>query len=735
MPDLDVALKLRAQDRTGNTLRRTERNVDRVGQAMRRVGRIVVSAAGFIALNRAVSSVVAATVEQERALTQVAARIRSTGGAAGFATHQLAEMASGLQQLTTFGDEAILNMQSLLLSFRNIRGDEFRRTTAAVLNLSTALGQDLRTTALQVGRALDDPVRGMTALRRSGTTFTDAQQEVVKQLVETNQLAEAQNVILNELTVQYGGAAVAARNTFGGAIEGLKNAFGDLLEAGSLTGARDAVEQLTAALQNDQVVEAARRLTDTLVSGLAVVAENLASIIDGISTFANAATRAANIFLAPWRAVGAVLANIAITANQLGLVSDDRLRSLAGIPSAGSSASQRGSELAPQRRASSELAQLRQLRELRESVDAPIAAPEATAPVQTLSDRVRELTRELEIESRIALRTETQQAALNALRRAGSEAIIGQSESYEAFIERLSDAERGLATEASRQIELRDSIQATADAREAERDRALAAAEAVNDATRDLIEAERSQLPLYRQRILAAEEWRAEMLSNLQGAGEGFDALATRVEDVYAGMIRQAEEMREAQRTIWDDVAEVVDQSMNRATDALLGFVATGKASIGDFVRAVLIDLARIQIQRRIVQPLFGAIGSIFPFLGHAGGVAGAATAVRRYHRGGIASPQRYHEGGIAADEVPAILRRGEGVFTPEQMRALGQPAQPALTVNIVNQSGSQLTERSRTVQADARGSVMTIVVDDVDRRGDFARALEGAYGLQRSAT
>jgi hypothetical protein len=32
----------------------------------------------------------------------------------------------------------------------------------------------------------------------------------------------------------------------------------------------------------------------------------------------------------------------------------------------------------------------------------------------------------------------------------------------------------------------------------------------------------------------------------------------------------------------------------------------------------------------------------------------------------------KFHQGGIASNEVPAILQRGEGVFTAKQMRALG---------------------------------------------------------------
>ena len=223
------------------------------------------------------------------------------------------------------------------------------------------------------------------------------------------------------------------------------------------------------------------------------------------------------------------------------------------------------------------------------------------------------------------------------------------------------------------------------------------------------------------------------MHRTLGAVEEDNESLLARVEEVHAGMVRSAEELREKQRTVWDDIGDLVDKSMNRATDALLAFVSSGKASIGDFVRAVLLDLARIQLQRSIVQPLFNAIGGFFPAIAHAGAVAGAGTAVRRYSGVGIVGAERLHQGGIASDEVPAILRRGEGVFTPDQMRALG-PATPTQVVVQIENNGTPVQETSRTVETDGRRTLVSIVVDDVDRRGDISRALEQGYGLNRRA-
>ena len=197
------------------------------------------------------------TIAQEEALAQVEARVRSTGAAAGFTTAELADMAGELQQVTAFGDEAILSMQGLLLSFRSITGDQFEAATEAALDLSVGVQQDLRSAFIQLGKALDDPITGLDGLSKSGTKFTPVQQQVIRALAESGRVAEAQALILQELQTQYGGAARAARDTLGGALEALGNAFGDLfeLQKSSTSGIRGTLESLIATLEEIDIAE------------------------------------------------------------------------------------------------------------------------------------------------------------------------------------------------------------------------------------------------------------------------------------------------------------------------------------------------------------------------------------------------------------------------------------------------------------------------------------------------
>lgn len=219
------------------------------------------------------------SIEAERIQAQLAATIKSTGGAAGLAVAQLNDMADALMRATTFDDESINQVQGLLLTFTKIGSDVFPRATEAVLDMSTALGVDLKSAAMQVGKALNDPVAGLTALSRAGVQFSETQKETIKDLVETGNVAQAQTIILRELETQMGGSARAARNTLGGAIQALQNSFDNLLEgdagSGGVRGTRDAIESLTRTL-NDPAI---KRGIDDLASGLLTVANGAIQVV------------------------------------------------------------------------------------------------------------------------------------------------------------------------------------------------------------------------------------------------------------------------------------------------------------------------------------------------------------------------------------------------------------------------------------------------------------------------
>jgi hypothetical protein len=185
-----------------------------------------------------------------------------------------------------FDDEAIGSAQAMLLTFKQIQGVQFDKATEAVLDLSTAMGTDLNSAALQLGKALNDPIGGISALSRAGVQFSNDQKKVIKALVETGDVAGAQQVILRELEGQMGSAAEAARNTFGGALQGLSNAFDNLLEGDSgsdgVRGTVSAINGLTDTLNDPDV----RAGFQNMISGAASLTAELLGGIGAMERFA-----------------------------------------------------------------------------------------------------------------------------------------------------------------------------------------------------------------------------------------------------------------------------------------------------------------------------------------------------------------------------------------------------------------------------------------------------------------
>lgn len=150
---------------------------------------------------------------------QTAAVVKSTGMAAGFTATQLGNMASDMSATSgksIFSDDAILGSENVLATFTEIKGTSFTGATQAVLDISQAMGTDLQSSAVQVGKALNDPIAGISALSRVGVAFSDDQKAMIKTMVETGDVAGAQQIILNELGKEFGGSAAAAVDTFAG---------------------------------------------------------------------------------------------------------------------------------------------------------------------------------------------------------------------------------------------------------------------------------------------------------------------------------------------------------------------------------------------------------------------------------------------------------------------------------------------------------------------------------------
>jgi len=169
---------------------------------------------------------------QQKAIAKIETGLQSTGNAVGKTSKELQDLAAQLQSNSLYGDEDILeNVTAPLLTFVKIQGDVFDEAQQNVLDYAAKLNIDLKSASIQVGKALNDPVKGINALSRAGVQFTEEQKDLIKSLVETGREADAQRIIMKELETQFGGTAKAVSMTGLGPVQQLKNQLGDLSES------------------------------------------------------------------------------------------------------------------------------------------------------------------------------------------------------------------------------------------------------------------------------------------------------------------------------------------------------------------------------------------------------------------------------------------------------------------------------------------------------------------------
>ena len=248
----------------------------------------------------------AASREAGKVAAQTEAVIKSTGGLANVTSAQVAKLAESISLKTAVDNEAIQQASNLLLTFTNVRNevgkgnDIFNQATKTVTDMSVALGTDAKGSAIQLGKALNDPIAGVSALAEVGVTFSAQQREQIKNFVEHGDMAKAQGVILAELNKEFGGSAAAQAT----AADRLNVTLGNLQEriGAALVPIMDKL-----ATTIIRVVEWFDRASPTMKMVVAVAGGLIAAIAAVVQI-----TKA-------WTAVQAAL-NVVMSANPIGLV-------------------------------------------------------------------------------------------------------------------------------------------------------------------------------------------------------------------------------------------------------------------------------------------------------------------------------------------------------------------------------------------------------------------------------
>ncbi len=280
---------------------------NKFGGSLKTLGKVAAVGVGgaFVGLGLALKNGYEEMAEAQKVAAQTGAVLKSTGGSANVTAKEVDSLAQSLSRMSGVDDEAIASGENMLLTFTNIRNevgkgnDVFNQATATLLDMSTALGTDMNKSAIQLGKALNDPVKGITALTRVGVTFTAGQRAQIKEMVAAGDAMGAQKLILAELNKEFGGSAKAAGETFPGQLAKLRNSFDEV--TAKLTQALLPYLERFVDWLNQNMPTIQRVITTTMDTIIAVVA----AVAPVIGTLIGWFQRLANFSRAHWAEVQA----------------------------------------------------------------------------------------------------------------------------------------------------------------------------------------------------------------------------------------------------------------------------------------------------------------------------------------------------------------------------------------------------------------------------------------------
>ncbi len=234
--------------------------------------------------------------ESERIARQTEAVIKSTGGSAQVTSKHIGDLASEISKLGGVDDELVQQGENMLLTFTKVRNeagkgnDIFDQATRAANDYAAATGTDVVNANKMLGKALNDPIKGLTALTRAGVSFTQQQKDQIRTLVESGDTMGAQKIILAEFQKEYGGSLEANATASGKAqvaMENLGESAGAILAPGLellASGASAAAEGLSGLpVPAQQAIVGVTGLTAAAVYLVPKIVETASTMKDGVT--------------------------------------------------------------------------------------------------------------------------------------------------------------------------------------------------------------------------------------------------------------------------------------------------------------------------------------------------------------------------------------------------------------------------------------------------------------------
>jgi hypothetical protein len=165
------------------------------------------AAAVFAAVSSEITAATDAAAEQQNTQAQLAAVIKSTGGASGETADSIDELAESLQKSSGYSADQIEQVDTMLIGMKTLGSDVIPGATQAILDFAARTGTDAVSAAQVLGKALGDPALAIGALTREHIILTAAQQDNIKAMVAVGDTAGAQKAIIDAMNETVGGAA------------------------------------------------------------------------------------------------------------------------------------------------------------------------------------------------------------------------------------------------------------------------------------------------------------------------------------------------------------------------------------------------------------------------------------------------------------------------------------------------------------------------------------------------
>ena len=232
MADRNVRIDITAADKTRAGLESAKRGLTGLKNEIGTLTGVFSAFAGVAAaagIAQMFNEAVLATQEFEKSSNRLDAVMKATGGTVGYTREQLEGMAVAMERGTIFSQNEMRDAMSVMTTFKSVQGDTFRQGIELAADMSAVMDQSLKSSVVQLGKALEDPVRGLSALREVGVSFTAQQEQMIKALAESGQKMQAQGIILEALEGQFGGTAGRMKDGIYGAVVATDQAWDRLL--------------------------------------------------------------------------------------------------------------------------------------------------------------------------------------------------------------------------------------------------------------------------------------------------------------------------------------------------------------------------------------------------------------------------------------------------------------------------------------------------------------------------